>query len=103
MQRSAHDTDAAGYLKMSYLTGASRVELVPNRVSAVSKLDKINDAELQELARGDIRLILNRIPEMKPVLADAHRSASFEVRAFIEASSAAIDPQFSESLRNQTR
>jgi len=103
MQKSAHDTRTSEFLKMSYLTGANSLELVPIRIAAVSQLDAIGDADLQELARGDIRLILNRIPEIKPVLAGAHRHASPEMKAFIEDSVATIDPQFAGTLRNQAR
>ncbi|SHJ85865.1 hypothetical protein SAMN05444159_1707 [Bradyrhizobium lablabi] len=103
MQKSAHDARTSDFLKMSYLTGASSLELIPTRIAAVSQLDAIGDTDLQELARGDIRLILNRVPEIKPVLASAHRHASPEMKAFIEDSVATIDPQFAGTLRNQAR
>ena len=49
-------------LKMSYLTGPNRAELIPTRLETVILHQSLNDADLKELARGDVRLILTQIP-----------------------------------------
>ena len=49
-------------LKMSYMTGPNRAELIPTRLETVILHQSLNDADLKELARADVRLILTQIP-----------------------------------------
>jgi hypothetical protein len=50
---------------MSYLTSSADFDLIPTRLEAFSGLTESADAELENLASGDLRLILMRRPELK--------------------------------------
>jgi hypothetical protein len=89
----------AEVLKMSYLTSRADVNLIPARLAIVSASAAINDAELKSLARGDIRLILTRRPDLKPAITDAYRGGSADGKAFIDEVVRSLDPGFAVSLR----
>jgi hypothetical protein len=86
-------------LKMSYLTSPADVNLIPARLAIVSASAAIGDAELKSLARGDIRLILTRRPDLKPAITDAYRRGSADGKAFIDEVVRSLDPGFAVSLR----
>jgi hypothetical protein len=86
-------------LKMSYLTSPDDVNLIPTRLSIVTTSAAISDDELKNLARSDIRLILTRRPDLKPVISSAYRRGSAEGKAFINNAVQLIDPPFAASLR----
>ena len=86
-------------LKMSYLTGPAAVNLIPTRLAFVSASATISDAELKNLARGDIRLILTRRPDLKPAIISAYRRASADGKAYIDEMVRSLDPSFAPSLR----
>jgi hypothetical protein len=84
-------------LKMSYLTSPADVNLIPTRLAIVSTSAAISDDELKSLARGDIRLILTRRPDLKPAIASAYRRGSSEGKAFIDEVAQLVDPAFAAS------
>jgi hypothetical protein len=86
-------------LKMSYLTSPADVNLIPTRLAIVSTSGPISDDELRNLARGDIRLILTRRPDLKPAITSAYRRGSPDGRAFINEVLQSIDPALAASLR----
>jgi hypothetical protein len=86
-------------LKMSYLTSPADVNLIPARLAIVSASAAIGDDELKSLARGDIRLILTRRPDLKPAITDAYRRGSADGKAFIDEVVRSLDPGFAVSLR----
>jgi hypothetical protein len=86
-------------LKMSYLTSPADVSLTPTRLSIVTTSAAISDDELRNLARSDIRLILTRRPDLKPVISSAYRRGSAEGKAFINNAVQLIEPAFAASLR----
>jgi len=51
---------------MSYLTGPNRAELIPIRLDIVTLNNSLSDAELKELARGDVRAVLTQFPDSTP-------------------------------------
>jgi hypothetical protein len=82
-------------LKMSYYTAPNELTLLPLRLNVLLHASgAIGDAELQEMARRDISLILTRAPALKPTLVDAYRSASPAGRAFAERVISEIDPGY---------
>jgi len=89
----------AEVLKMSYLTGPADPNLIPARLAIVAASAAIADAELKSLARGDIRLILTRRPDLKPAIADAYRRGSANGKVFIDGAVQSLDPGFAASLR----
>jgi hypothetical protein len=86
-------------LKMSYLTGPADWNLIPARIAIVSAAPVISDAELKGLARGDIRLILTRRPDLKVAIINAYRRGSAEGKAYIDEAVRSLDPGFAASLR----
>jgi len=90
---------AAEALKMSYLTSPADVNLIPTRLAILSASTAIADVELRALARGDIRLILTRRPDLKDAIASAYRRGSVDGKAYIEEVVRSLDPGFAASLR----
>jgi hypothetical protein len=86
-------------LKMSYLTAPADVNLIPARLAFVAASAAIADAELKSLARGDIRLILTRRPDLKPAVTSAYRHGSADGKAYIDEVVQSLDPGFAASLR----
>ena len=85
-------------LKMSYLTAPGDAGLILVRLSTLAASSAMNETELKDLARGDIRLILTRLPDLKSRLADIFHSASPEGKIYIEEVVRAVDPSFVASL-----
>lgn len=88
-------------LKMSYLTGPNQADIVPIRLAAVTASNALNDSELGELARSDVRAILTRLPEQRPTLVNAYARASDLGKKFLEASVATVDPKFVDQIRKR--
>jgi hypothetical protein len=84
-------------LKMSYLTSPADVNLIAARLALVSKA--ISDDELKNLARGDIRLILTRRPDLKPAISSAFGHGSADGKAYLAEAVRSLDPNFAASLR----
>jgi hypothetical protein len=99
-QQSMLDPQIAESLKMSYFTAVNSLNLISARLRAVSETAAVQDADLRELARGDIRLILTRRPDLKLALLDIYRRGQPEGRQFIEESVKAIDPNFAPTPQN---
>jgi hypothetical protein len=85
-------------LKMSYLTSPNNAELVPVRLDAVTLGNTLNDAELKELARGDVRAILTQFPDQHQALVSDYVRGSSIGKAFLEESVRMFDPKFADSL-----
>jgi hypothetical protein len=94
------DPLVAESLKMSYLTGPNRAELIPARLDALTLGDTLNDADLKELARGDVRAVLAQFPDQRQALVNDYIRASSIGKTFLEESARMYDPQFSASLRS---
>ena len=90
---------AVGALKMSYLTSSADVKLIPARLVVASRSPLNSDADLGNLARGDIRFILTRRPDLKPAITSAYSRGSPEGKAYIGDVARSIDPDFAASLR----
>src|SRR5439155_10567899 len=90
----------AGSLKMSYLTGPNLVELIPSRLDTVTLSNSLNDADLNELARGDVRIILTQLPDQRQALVNGYLRSSSIGKAFLEESARMFDPRFADSLRS---
>lgn len=86
-------------LKMSYLTSPSDMNLIPTRLAIVSASLAITDGELKNLARGDIRLVLTRRPDLKPAIINAYRNGSPDGKAYLDEAVRSLDPGFAASLR----
>jgi hypothetical protein len=94
------DSLIAESLKMSYLTGPNRAELIPTRLDTVTLSHSLNDADLNELARGDVRAILTQFPDQRQALVNDYVRGSPIGRAFLEESIRMFEPKFVDSLRS---
>ena len=94
------DSLIAESLKMSYLTGPNRAELIPTRLDSVTLNNSLNDADLNELARGDVRAILMQRPDQRQALVDHYMRGSAIGKKFLEESVKMIDPKFADVLRS---
>ena len=97
-QHALRDPRIAETLKLSYFTGPNLENLIPARLATSVASDGLNDPDLRELARGDVRLILTRHPDLKPALVAAYRNAAPGGKQFLEESIKSIDPRFMASL-----
>jgi hypothetical protein len=86
-------------LKMSYFTAPNDAQLMPLRLYAVAFSDALSDPDLKELARGDVRLMLIRQPDLRPSVLFAYQRGSSIGRAFLEDAVQSIDPEFFSVLR----
>jgi hypothetical protein len=93
------DSLIAEYLKMSYLTGPNRAELIPTRLSTVTLNQSLNDPDLKELARNDVRIILTQLPDQRQTVVNDYVRASSVGKTFLEESARTVDPKFADSLQ----
>jgi hypothetical protein len=94
------DPRAAESLKMSYLTGPNRVELIPIRLESVTSNNALSDSDLSELARGDVRAILTQLPDQRRTLVNDYAHASETGKAFLKESVKMLDPKFVDALQS---
>jgi hypothetical protein len=99
-QRKSGDRQTIEALKMSYFTAPNDAQLMPLRLYTAAVSEALSDADLGELARGDIRLMLLRQAELKASVLSAYRAGSDVGRKFIEDAVRSIDPQYVALLRN---
>jgi hypothetical protein len=94
--------DPRALLKMAYYTGPNETNLIPLRLKAALRLiGRTPDPELQDMIRGDVSLIFRRLPALRPVLADAYKTASAEGRSLAERLIAELNPDYLKTIRNQ--
>lgn len=86
-------------LKMSYFTAPSELSLFSLRIKASLRPGAIQDPEIQDLVRRDIRVVVSKSPALKPALATAYRASSAEGKAFLERAISEIDPVYLAVIR----
>jgi len=87
-------------LKLSYLTAPSAAQLMGERLLLGTSTGVIQDPEIQELAKGDLRLIITRRPDLFGVVQSAYRQGSAAGRDFLENATRSIDPAFVPRLKH---
>jgi hypothetical protein len=98
-QRKSGSRQIIEALKMSYFTAPNDVQLTPLRLYTAALSNALSDPDLKELARGDVRLMLIRQPDLKPFVLSAYRRGSSLGRTFLEDTVQSIDPEFIPVLR----
>jgi hypothetical protein len=93
------DPLASQSLKMSYLTGPNQADLIPLRLGTATFNNSLNDSDLAELARSDVRAMLTQLPQQRPMLLDNYARASDVGKKFLEESVRTVDPGFVATLR----
>ena len=82
-------------LKMSYYTAPNELALLPLRLDvSLHAKGAIDDAELKDMVRRDISVILTRAPALKPALVAAYGSALPQGKVFAERVISEIDPGY---------
>jgi hypothetical protein len=97
--RAGQHERANQQLKMSYYTGPNDKAIIGHRLKLVMISRALDDIDLRELVRREIRTILLRAPTIRPAIVAAYRKAQPPDREFIEKTVAAIDPGFVATLR----
>jgi len=85
-------------LKMSYFTGSNQAWLIPPRLDLISSINAISDPDLQELAASDVRAILTRFADLRPLLVTAYTRGSAAGKKLLDDSVKTIDPTFVSTL-----
>jgi hypothetical protein len=98
-QQDPRDPTLVEALKMAYFTAPNDAQLMPVRLDTATLYDALTYPDVKELARGDVRLMLTRQPELKAAVVSAYRRASSLGKAFLEEAVRSIDPSFLPTLR----
>jgi hypothetical protein len=93
------DDETLAQLKMSYYTAPNDIRLIPLRIAIAMQSQAIGDEELQVLVEHEIRTLILRKPELKPVIAMAYRGASSAGHRFLEEKLAVLDRKFLTELQ----
>ena len=91
--------EAAEALKMSYLTSSADPSLIPARLTVLATSASVDDAELANFARGDMRLILTHRPDLKGAIVGAYDRGSPKGRALLQDIARTLDPGLAATLR----
>lgn len=98
-QRDPHDPLLSDALKMTYFTAPNDARLMPVRLDTATRFDALDDPDVRELVRGDVRLMLTRMPALRTAVISAYRRASNLGKTFLEEAVQSIDPAFISKLR----
>lgn len=86
-------------LKMSYYTAPNEQMLFPLRIKVSLHAAGLQDPELPDMIRRDIRLVITRTPALKPALVAIYKAAPGPDRLFVERVVSEIDPAYLASMR----
>jgi hypothetical protein len=98
-QRDPRDPALTEALKMAYFTAPNDARLMPLRLDTATLSNALADADVKELARGDVRLMITRQPGLRNAVVAAYRRASGLGKSFLEEAVQSIDPAFLQTLR----
>ena len=82
---------------MAYYTAPNESRLLPLRLLIAARSNAIEDSDVQQFVRRDLRLLMAQ--RQKPAVIEAYQSASPEGKRFIEQALGEIDPTYVGSLR----
>src|SRR3984893_3304319 len=98
-QRKSGGRQIIEALKMSYFTAPNDAQIMPLRLYTATLSDALSDLDLQELARGDVRLMLTRQSDLKASVLSAFFAGSNVGKKFLKDAVQSIDPEFVSVLR----
>lgn len=94
--------DVLPILKLSYYTAPNNLDLLPLRLSiALGTNLAVNEPELRELIKRDVRIGVRSRPALRPAIAAAYRSASVDGKRFAENVISELDPSYLQNVRAQ--
>jgi hypothetical protein len=91
--------EIANRLMMSYFTGPNEPALTPLRIRIATRLTAFTAPDLKMLIEQEIRGIILRHQDQKPLLLDAYRDASPEGKQLIEVSVGDLDKNLLAAIR----
>ncbi|WIW43666.1 hypothetical protein ML401_19280 [Bradyrhizobium sp. 62B] len=98
-KRSSPQPRTAAMLRMSYYTAPNEFNLLPLRVSVALAADAmVRDADLRELIKRDVSLVVRHRPALKPALVTAYRSTSADGKTYLEGLISELDPPFLDQV-----
>lgn len=86
-------------LKMSYYTAPNEFSLFPLRFQVSLRPNNLQDLEIQDLIRRDIRVVVTKAPLLKPALIAAYKAAPSASKAMVERLISEIDPTYLAAMR----
>ncbi len=86
-------------LKMSYYTAPNELSLFPLRFQISLRPNSLQDSEIQDMIRRDIRMVVTKAPSLKPALIAAYKSAPSSSKAMVERVISEIDPTYLSAMR----
>ncbi|KQW22232.1 hypothetical protein ASC80_02225 [Afipia sp. Root123D2] len=86
-------------LRMSYYTAPNELALFALRVKTSLRAGMIDDPEIQDMSKHDIRQVVTKAPTLRPALVEAYKQASPAGKAFVERVISEIDPTYLALLR----
>jgi hypothetical protein len=86
-------------LKMSYYTAPNELALFPLRLQVSLQPNNLKDPDIQDLTKRDIRLVVTKLPSLKPALVAAYRAAPPTSKAMVERVISEIDPTYLAAMR----
>lgn len=92
--------DPRAALQMSYYTGPNEPQLIPLRLILATESYAIDDVEIQQFVRHDIRSIFSHEPHQTQAIEAAYRLATPAGRQFLEKVVLEFDPNFVAGLRS---
>lgn len=94
--------DTTALLKMSYYTAPNELNLIPLRLSVALGTDAaVNEPELQDLIRRDLKVAVTAWPALQPAVVAAFQSASAHGRTFAESTISELDPSYLQKMRTR--
>src|SRR6516165_2974024 len=88
------DPRVAAFLQMSFFTAPNDLSLAPMRLERAANTDALQDRDVQEFAKFDIRKILTEQPRLKPAIVAAYRGALPQNQALFESLVNDVDSAF---------
>ena len=86
-------------LKMSYYTAPNEQALFLLRIKVALRASRIEDPELLDMIGRDIRLVITRMPSLKPALAAVYKATTDPNKRFVERVVSEIDPAYLAAMR----
>jgi hypothetical protein len=93
--------EPAALLKMSYYTAPSDQALFLLRIHVALRVAGLEDAELADMIRRDIRLLVTKTPALRPAFLGVYKAASSPSRRFVERVVSEVDPAYLAVLRRE--
>jgi hypothetical protein len=97
------DYKPSSLLKMSYYTRPNEQALFLLRLKVSLQATALQDPDLLDLVRRDTRLVLARMPSLKPALVAVYKAASEPNKLLFERVVSEFDPVFAAGMRTGLR